>query len=484
MLWLVFALQNPNLVSVSGNVFGDAGSPVPRFQISFARVDEPATPPINVTAAGTFTAPLPPGQYRVTSSGLPPGFGIKSMTFGAADILTQPMTVTNGDTKTMTVTLSIASPPPWVSVSGRVTADGATQARVIRVTMRSPAAAEPLTTIVDADGSFEFSKVIPGSYTTLAFAATSLSPPLNVTVGATDVTGVTIRLPQSKTIAGHITVQGSLPKNIRVPRLAFLLAPLAGIPTSSASVPVNAEPDGSFKVALPPGERGLSVVAGTVPPGYKLASFTYGTTDLLKNPIRISPSDTAELHVMLDATAITPVNVSGRVADLLTTKGVRVVLTNPVFGSIEAPLSSDGSFAFSKVLPGNYIARLSLSGLAAGKQIAVADRDLTDVLITYPRRFIVAAHVIVENAAAASPGIVLEAKPTGGGGSGDSTINVNNVIMMNLKDRKYNVSVRNIPAGFQLKSIMYGTTDLQKAPLKIDGPVTWEIIVRLVAAPK
>jgi hypothetical protein len=371
-----------------------------------------------------------------------------------------------------------------VSVSGRVIANEATRGRVIRVALTGPTAAESLTTIVDDDGTFEFSKVSPGSYTAFAFAATSLSAPLNVSVGTTDVTGLAIRLPAPKTIGGRITVQGNLPKTIPVPRLAFLLAPVAGISVSSASLPANAEPDGSFRIALPEGERQVTVVSGTIPPGYKLASFTYGTTDLLKNPIRIAPTDSAELHVTLDATAITPVKVSGRVGDLLTTQGVRVVLTNPVFGSVEAPVSSDGSFAFSKVLPGTYIARLSLSGLSAGKQITVADRDLTDVLITYPRQFIVAAHVIVENAAAASPAIVLEAKPTGAAGSGGSSLNVNNVVMLNLKDGEYNVSVRNIPAGYQLKSIMFGTTDLQKAPLKIDGPVTWEIIVRLSTSPK
>jgi hypothetical protein len=136
------------------------------------------------------------------------------------------------------------------------------------------------------------------------------------------------------------------------------------------------------------------------------------------------------------------------------------------------------------VLPGTYIARLSLSGLSAGTQLTVTDRDLTDVLITYPRRFIVAAHVIVEGAASASPGLLLDAKPAGGSGRGDSSINNNNVVMLNLKDGEYNISVRNIPAGYQVKSIMYGTVDLQKVPLKIDGPVTWEIIVRLAAAPK
>ena len=69
----------------------------------------------------------------------------------------------------------------------------------------------------------------------------------------------------------------------------------------------------------------------------------------LKNPLRVAVTDTAELRVTFDAAAITPVSVTGRVNGLLTTQGVRVVLTNPVFGSVESAVSSDGSFAFSKV---------------------------------------------------------------------------------------------------------------------------------------
>ncbi len=53
--------------------------------------------------------------------------------------------------------------------------------------------------------------------------------------------------------------------------------------------------------------------------------------------------------------------------------------------------------------------------------------------------------------------------------------------MLNVKDGEYNIAIRDVPSAYQVKSVMYGTTDLQKQPLKIDGPVTWEIIVRLAA---
>jgi len=190
------------------------------------------------------------------------------------------------------------------------------------------------------------------------------------------------------------------------------------------------------------------------------------------------------LRVVLDASLITAFKVSGRVTDLLTTTGVRVVLVHPVFGLVEALVSLDGLFVFPDVFPGNYVAWLSVSGLTAGRQVTVADRDLTDVVITYPREFIVGGHIIVEGDADATPSITVEARDSKRGGDPWTALSVNNVTMLRVKDGEYNVSLRNVPAGYQLKAITYGPTDLQKAPLKIDGPATWEIIVRLIPSPR
>jgi hypothetical protein len=73
---------------------------------------------------------------------------------------------------------------------------------------------------------------------------------------------------------------------------------------------------------------------------------------------------------------------------------------------------------------------------------------------------------------------VLDAKPRDGRAT-TATVNNSGVIMLNVKDGEYTISARNLPTGYRVQSIMYGTTDLQKEPLKIDGPVTWEIILRL-----
>jgi hypothetical protein len=56
-------------------------------------------------------------------------------------------------------------------------------------------------------------------------------------------------------------------------------------------------------------------------------------------------------------------------------------------------------------------------------------------------------------------------------------------MQMQLSDGDHKISATNIPTGYVLKSMRYGTTDLQESPLKVDGPITWEIIVRLVKTP-
>jgi hypothetical protein len=470
----------PNLIPVPGRVIVEGGGPFPRFQLTFMRIDapSPANAPIPVTLANRFTAPLPPGEYRISSTGLPNGYSLKSVIGDATDLLNQPLKVEAGASSPITVTLAVSSPPPWVQVHGRITGNFAINAPV-RVTMNSSAVTETLTVTAEPDGSFEFSKVLPGSYSAMAISATSVSTPVTVTVGTTNLTDLAIRLPEPKEISGRVDLQSKLPLPIH--RLGLSLAPIAGIPASGASLPVNLLPDGSFKIALPPGERRISLVTDTIPPGYKLVSFLYGTTDLLKSPLRIALTEDAELRITFDAPNAAPVSVSGQVTGLLYTKGVRVVLMNPFFDPIEAPVNPDGSFVFSKVGPGNYSARLSLSGLSASTAVAVGNLDVTNIVIAYPREFIVTGHIIVEGGAAGNaPPVTLEANDAKTGATRRSNIANNGVMLLSVKDGEHNISVRSLPSAYRIKSIMYGTVDLQKAPLKIDGPPTWEIIVRVV----
>jgi hypothetical protein len=246
------------------------------------------------------------------------------------------------------------------------------------------------------------------------------------------------------------------------------------------NVPANPGADGLFKVALPDGDRQITITGLT--PGFNVESFTYGSTDLLKNPLHIALDDKAELSIVVDASGVRPHNISGKVTGLLTTQGVRVVLQGGSLGTgVESPVAPDGSFGFADILPGNYSARLSLSGQVISTSVTVGATDVTNVRINYPRRFFITGHVVVEGDTAdppAIPVVTLEARSPTGVVSSSSRAS-EGIVILEVSDGDHRISVRNVPSGYALKSLMYGTTNLQEAPLKVDGPITWEIVVRL-----
>jgi hypothetical protein len=482
----------PITLDISGRVNVEGDGPRPRFQLSFARTDRAGTNSVTTTVAATFTVPLPVGEYRITTNGLPAGYSLKAVTLGNVDALNQPFKIDPGSQGAFSIVLGVSSPPPWVRVSGRVTGGNATS-----VSLSGTPLVEALTVPVGPNGVFEFPKVLPGNYTARTVPVIALAPLTPVSVGTTDLTNVELRIPATKEVSGKITIRGT----VAAPRLVFSLAngsaPAPNTPnaitivqgvvtgTGNVSVPTNAGPDGLFKVTMPEGERSISILPGSVPPGYSVDSFMYGSTDLRKSPvIKVALTDTAEFAIVLDATGVRPHNISGKVNGLLTTQGVRVVLQGGNLGTgVESPVATDGSFSFPDVLPGNYSARLSLSGHVISTNVIVGNSDAS-VTINYPRLFSIGAHVLVEGDSADPPNIppvTLEARSSTGAVVRSSPSSGSpSPMVLTVSDGDHRISVPNVPAGYTLKSVRYGTVDLQEAPLKVDGPITWEIVVRLV----
>src|SRR5215471_21345499 len=282
---------------VTGNVTVDGAGPHPRFQVVFNRVDVTGTNPVSIIGTATFNVALPLGEYRVTTNGLPAGYNVKSIMLGNVDALNQPITVTAAAGPVLSVALGVSSPPPWVKVSGRVAGGTARN-----VSMTGPAVVDALNAAVGDNGAFEFPMVLPGTYTVRTVPAIALAPATPVTVGSTNVTNVELRIPATKEVTGKITVRGNVP----IPRLTFSLLPVGAqatpapgnlsvvngvvvsTPVGSVSVPTNPVPAGDFKVTLPDGDRQISILPTSIPAGYKVESFAYGATDLLKNPLHIA----------------------------------------------------------------------------------------------------------------------------------------------------------------------------------------------------
>jgi TonB family protein len=186
-------------------------------------------------------------------------------------------------------------PPAGVSVKGRVNRlPGA--ATSLRVTLILPGP-QPVTTsaIVAPDGSFEFFNVRPGNYNLTVSAPVPYQP---IVVGNTDVSGIEFTVPAVKTISGKVVMEGAgaLP-----PRVIFSIP----YPNGTTTMGPLVQPDGTFTMALPEGERRLGINV----PGYLVRSFAFGSQDLLRENLSLSSSDTGQLLVTLVAN---PAGTTGR----------------------------------------------------------------------------------------------------------------------------------------------------------------------------
>lgn len=286
----------PLTVSVTGTLVVENGGLRPRFGLSFTPfkggVNAPGTA---MLTNGTFTTQVPEGEYRVTWSQIPAGYYMKAIASGSVDLLAGPLVVAAGTSVSpITVTLGVANPVPWVKVSGRVVNPLPTSTIPVRLTMIGGSALEPLDVAINPDGSFEFPRVLPGSYTARITPAMPI-PPIPLFVTNKDLTGVEVAIPAMKEITGHVVVEGL---GQLAPRLNFILADSRN--SSSASAIGFGMPDGSFGVTLPEGDRRLTLNV----PGYTVKSLTYGTVDVLRNPLlKIAGTDSAEFNVVLSPTA-------------------------------------------------------------------------------------------------------------------------------------------------------------------------------------
>jgi len=278
-----------------------------------------------------------------------------------------------------------------------------------------------------------------------------------------------------RVVPGRLSVEGGAqaPSSFTLPLTA------GGALPASRTVTIRPQIDGTFRVQLPPGEYRVGAPGG-LPPGYTLQSIVYGGVDLLRSPLKISSGDSAELLINLAINGPSPaVSVSGRVTGMAPGQFLRVSLREPTGGELSAALETsigaDGAFTFPKVLPGRYIVYLRLRAVT---QVTVGNKDVTGVTVAVPQDILVSGHVIGEGAQTAPPAIIVE-----GNGKAATAQNRNTgTFILSLEKGENSISVRNIPESYRLKSITYGDVDLQKQPLKLDGPANWDIIVRL--APK
>jgi hypothetical protein len=296
-------LAIPLILSVSGSVVVENNGPLPRFQLSFSSTNpsvaaQAAPGPggggfgapfiatqgvTNVVAGAAFNVLMPVGEYRINPLGLPVGFAVKVMTAGPADLLKEPLKVTAFESPNIQITLSV-SPEAFTKVSGRIVGRGAPgMTPNILMTGGLVSPQEPAT--VYLDGSFEFPKVLPGTYqlrvttpsvtdltaANLALAMLgipSFTEPVTLNVPSTGITGAQVEaalwpgpasIPTGGTTGARIT--GRIVGRAHWPGPASVV--LTGNGGADLSTPIYW--DGSFEFPAVPAGTWEASVRPTIP---------------------------------------------------------------------------------------------------------------------------------------------------------------------------------------------------------------------------
>lgn len=283
---------------------------------------------------GRYRLAVPAGRYLVVAGLIGRGTFYRSTTeIDRAEALT----VTDGRAANIDLTLQSF---PGARVAGRITPPPADGVREYAA-LASVALGEMPEVPVREDGSFDFGRVPLGDY----LLYVSPNPPgqtsLAFRVEQRDMTTLEFVRPPVRKVSGRIVVEkGPLP----VVFLAF------STPQGHVSAPIN--PDGTFSVALHAATHRVEL--GGLPVGYAVRSVRMGAKDVTATGIPLAGADvenvTIDVAVRRQLAALRG-RFTGSVPGA---EPLRVEVTGPIVGRLEAPVRPDGSFEIPALPPGLY----------------------------------------------------------------------------------------------------------------------------------
>jgi len=335
---------------------------------------------------------------------------------------------------------------------------------------------QSISAAVNMDRTFEFLRVPPGVYSVRSTPGgiNSLSGATTLSVADRDITNLEVTAQFLAIVSGTVTVEGDT---------ALQLWNIeARNPNQIASAVVSvssARPTGSFTLRLSEGPH--QIIIRNLPLGYVVKSMTSGDLDLTKSQLDLGPGQPVpEVRIVvgkLRIESIVGVKVSGKVSGLtgayLSTARVTLSSTDPGGSEIETMLNADGSFEFPKVPTGRYNARLTGPPPSAVTPLSL---HISVVEPMSGLQFLVSPISQIQGIISAvdANGAAIAGLPANisiqfwRANSHDGTLSQpGGVFSLMLAVGEYTVTVDRLPAGYTVKSILSGGTDITHAPLKI-----------------
>jgi hypothetical protein len=342
---------------------------------------------------------------------------------------------------------------------------------------------------VNPDGSFAFTNVQPGSYIAISIPSPNVDKRTAVQVGKQDIEDIQVVPPATIQIPGRIDIEGggklktlSIPMAIDLYHLP-LPAPLFSI-----------QPEAIFRINVLEGENRL--VIRNVPTDYALVSMTYGTTDLLRNPLFPDPANTEGIRILLAPVSPSALHrVRGQVDGLPSFAigpNTKVVLYGSGVGQrlAETAVRSDGTFDFPGIPSDSYYATVAGAPFDSQWMFDVGSEDRDGIRMKGEIWSDVSGHVtIVDRNGTILPGFPFSYMTVVFNPSvswGTAPVRPDGTFHQYLSGGDYSLLTNTLPDGYTLKAVTAGAggPDLLRGKLRVDGRPIPQIEVTLEYRPK
>lgn len=346
---------------ITGQLVGTNGQPATGVRVAAMPVPRegdtgvPTLVGLTVTDSnGRYTLEMiEPGTYYVTSG------RVDSPTYfpGVGSVATAKSVLVTSGAKVSGIDFKTFEPPSYFLRGSLVLVPGQRAAPNSRMMLIGNGSHEAS---VKPDGTFEFPRLLAGRYS-LRLEPSTFAPAVPIVIEDKSITGFEFVVPPVVTVTGTMVVDdASASPNVSV-----------WFSDTKQNTVMEVTSKQAFALTMPEGE--YRVQARRIPNGYAVKAFTSGTTNLLTDTLKLSRT-TPTTAVTITLGAVPTVPFAGRVVSSRGgTQRLRHILlgNGEVVESVTGTIQANGSFAFDRVAPGNYVAVMSVEEDAEPVKLSV-----------------------------------------------------------------------------------------------------------------
>jgi Carboxypeptidase regulatory-like domain len=377
--------------------------------------------------------------------------------------------------------------PSAVNVSGHLpNLPHRSMASSVRVTLSGPNLSMTENIDVQSNGSFTFRGVPPGTYT-LRLEPNMGVPPLDIHVANRNIPDIEFgKRAYGVRVAGHLPPLDRLSPSGQPVQWVYLvgqdavavqnsegmkgllISSIVDLIKSPAAPQLLATNESNEQVEVPISPVGADREFEflTIPPGVYVLR-TFHDSGFANTPVVVRNSDLSGIEAGVGFRVrgeVVPTNFGTRPPAL-----IRLIAVAPNGPTVSAVINENGAFEFPYVGPGQYRVVID-SKFQPRPSLVTVDANDTIIRVEAPFSSWIRGRVMFTGANPPPEAVAaIHVAMTNGC---VSTVNADGSFRLPSNDGEYDFSASDLPEGYVIKSVTYGTDNLMDSPIKVDASVS------------